>query len=71
VEDFDVTVSHDGEHWKVYYYPVDFFKDELPVFGRFLELDRSIAETFAKTTGTHRDHMAHPSWQQKEHGTSS
>jgi hypothetical protein len=38
LEDFDVTVSHDGEHWRVYYYPVDFFREELPIFGKFLEL---------------------------------
>jgi len=38
LEDFEVTVSHDGKRWKVYYYSVDFFREDLPVFGKFLEL---------------------------------
>ena len=39
LEDFeDVTVSHDGKHWKVYYYSVDLFREDLPIFGKFLDL---------------------------------
>ena len=32
-----IVVNHDGEHWKIYYCPVDFFEIDLPSFGRFLE----------------------------------
>ena len=39
LEDFEeVTISHDGKHWKVYYYSVDSFREDLPVFGKFLDL---------------------------------
>ena len=38
LEDFEVTVSHDGKRWKVYYYSVDFFEEDLAEFGKFLEL---------------------------------
>ena len=33
-----IIVNHDGEHWKIYYCPVDFFEIDLPSFGRFLEV---------------------------------
>ena len=32
-----VDVSHDGDSWKVYYFPIPQFEGDLPKFGRFLE----------------------------------
>jgi len=32
-----VDVSHDGDSWKVYYFPIAQFEGDLPMFGRFLE----------------------------------
>ncbi|GEM_PF-2858328 len=33
----DVFVKHSGKHWKIYYYPIGSFEDDLPKFGEFLE----------------------------------
>ena len=30
-------IKHDGKHWRIYYYPIDSFEDDLPAFGEFLE----------------------------------
>ncbi|MFB0544007.1 MAG: hypothetical protein ACETVR_04415 [Candidatus Bathyarchaeia archaeon] len=30
-------IKHDGELFKIYYYPIDSFEDDLPLFGKFLE----------------------------------
>ena len=31
----DVFVKHSGKHWKIYYYPIGSFEDDLPRFGEF------------------------------------
>lgn len=33
----DFFVKHSGKHWKVYYYPIGSFENDLPMFGKFLE----------------------------------
>lgn len=33
----DIFVKHSGKHWKIYYYPIGSFEDDLPMFGKFLE----------------------------------
>ncbi|MEM3647783.1 MAG: hypothetical protein QW506_01300 [Thermoproteota archaeon] len=33
----DIFVKHSGKHWRIYYYPIGSFEDDLPMFGKFLE----------------------------------
>ncbi|MBO3800255.1 MAG: hypothetical protein FGF52_04305 [Candidatus Brockarchaeota archaeon] len=40
----DIFVKHSGKHWKIYYYPIGSFEDDLPMFGKFLEEVRERGE---------------------------
>ncbi|MBO3840134.1 MAG: hypothetical protein QXU09_02600 [Thermoproteota archaeon] len=40
----DIFVKHSGKHWKIYYYPIGSFEDDLPMFGKFLEEVRDRGE---------------------------
>jgi len=33
----NVLVKHTGKLWKIYYYPIGLFEDDLPRFSEFLE----------------------------------
>jgi len=35
--EINAFIKHVGKHWKIYYYPIDSFEEDLPVFGNFLE----------------------------------
>jgi len=37
-------IKHDGEHWRIYYYPIRSFEDDLPAFGEFLESLEGVGE---------------------------
>jgi short-subunit dehydrogenase len=34
---FNALIKHAGKHFKIYYYAIDSFEDDLPDFGKFLE----------------------------------
>ena len=36
-EGIKVDISHDGRHWKVYYFPIHYFETDLQTLGKFLE----------------------------------
>jgi len=40
-----VGVCHDGKHWKIYYFPIDYFQVDLQTMGKFLESLEEKGET--------------------------